>query len=78
MRWTNSPSARQVPWPALATEPVLDRAVRRGPGPVCGAAFSRCWDQGAGQPGTESAGEQLFTVLNRTVEPASVTESASL
>ena len=59
-------------------EPVLDRAVRRGPGLVCGAAFSRCWAQGAGQPGTERAGEQLFTVLNRTVEPASVTESTSL
>ena len=31
--------------------------------------------QGAGQLATERAGEQLFTVLNRTMEPASVTES---
>ena len=30
------------------------------------------------QPGTERAGEQLFTVLNRTMVPASVTVPASL
>jgi hypothetical protein len=57
--------------PAPEHEPVLDRALRRGPGLVYGCVQPA-------QPGTERAGEQLFTVLNRTTLRSSVTVPASL